>query len=130
MNTGRELLAQALTDALPADVRVYPHARNLENIKGRAVMLRMDAIRPHPLAPQAWHAYEFAVIVAHSAVTLETTEDELDALVAVVLSVLEGMDAPEWTEARRATLTDSEDRPRWPAYEVRCTIPVTSLDPA
>lgn len=124
MHTARQLLAQALEPLLPA-VRVLDYALELGGLEGPAVMIRLDEVLPSP-QPQAWRRYRFTLVVVVDTITPGPADDELDATLELVLDALDLTDLPAWTSAQRAVVTDGEDRPRWPAYEVGLTLDTTT----
>lgn len=130
MNTARELLSAALREHLPEGVRVMDYALQLDALErdARIVMLRLDGVEPSPM-PQAWRRYRYALVLAVAGSEPGRSDDTLDQLVEDVLDALEATRLVGWSSANRAVLTDSENRPKWPSYEVVLTLDTRKTDP-
>ena len=115
MSTPRNALADRLAAGLPTSVRVVPYARNIDAPKRPTVMARVDEVLPHEQAPTTHRLYRFTAILIASKVAPDgPADDELDALLQLVLDAVDDDDTMAWTRATRATWLDTT----LPAYEV------------
>lgn len=119
--TPRQLLTEALTGILPADVDVIPYSHNIDAPSASTVMVRFDRATPSPAAGGA-RLYQFTLIGIAAKTTAGPADDELDMLLEDVLAAIDGASTAgiNWTEAVRGTYGEPE--PTNPAFEVVCPI--------
>ena len=121
--SARAALVEALRGWLPADVDVLPYARQIDPPDRSTVMVRVDELTPAPVQGQRDAHVALVLLVPGGVVdsdaTAKAVEDELEALLADVLHVLDTDAATSrmwWTSAKRSVYGEPE--PTNPAYEV------------
>jgi len=109
--SGRQLLAAALTAALPS-WQIVSDARALDGVRkpGAAVLWTARRTRPDKLTLDLV-TDEIVLWVLTASDKPADIEDDLDALLQAVMEALEPLEWCAWTDAERATL--DETFPGW-----------------
>lgn len=105
-------------DAMPADIDVRPYAKSLDGLSGTTLMVRVDQVRPGPVA--GTRAYTIVLLLLTALTEPGPADDELDAALEDVLHALDTAPAGAgiaWTLADRAVFEDS-----FPAYQITTTV--------
>lgn len=111
--TARAVVVEALQAALATtNVVVMPYAKDLDNLWSPIAMVVLDKVEPSKI-PQAWRDYSFSLYVVTPKTEPGRGDEELDATLEDVLTVLDEHATLTWSAAERGTFVDA-----WPCYTI------------
>lgn len=118
----RDEIVAALEAEMPEGVDVIGYARGIAPPLRPTVMVRLDTVKPSPVAGGLWQVDAALVLIA-AQTTPGPADDELESLLQDVLYALTTVEDLTWTEAKRAVY--GEPDPTNPAFEVAVTTHIT-----
>lgn len=116
--SARSIVAQKLSEGLAEDVLVWPYYKSLDHVLSPTVVVALKSLSPSILA-NAWYQARVTLIAVVPQQDSPNADDELDALLADVLAVLETDDFQgiTWETATRAVLDDI-----YPSFEIELVL--------
>lgn len=102
----RKQLADQLAPHLPG-AKFVPVSRSLDSISDPVVMISLRELDRLPEAPIGCHQARFVVTVITPLKTPQRAEDDLDTLVADLVTGIDSIDSLRWESATKVVYNDS-----------------------